>query len=229
MFCSKSCTQKSKANIDNKTTFLCTYCGKEVIRYKCKINADKSKRLFCSMKCHNLMRIKYKRDCVICGKTFNASMERNICCSRKCGDKYNQKRDIVFCNQCGNSFEVIPSKKISGEGRFCTISCKNLYFKFRSNYIGNNLRHMSFWRKDIRPKVLSRDKYSCQHCGKLSNLGKKLHVHHILPRWLGGTNELENLITLCNPCHALAEEKQLRDYTGDLTMTRHKRKNFVVV
>jgi RNA-directed DNA polymerase len=46
--------------------------------------------------------------------------------------------------------------------------------------------------------VLRRDNHTCQHCGKS---GGRLYVHHITPREYGGTDELDNLTTLCYDCH----------------------------
>ena len=48
--------------------------------------------------------------------------------------------------------------------------------------------------------VLDRDKYTCQNCkGKKKN--NRLEVHHIIFRRNGGSDEQENLITLCKTCH----------------------------
>lgn len=48
--------------------------------------------------------------------------------------------------------------------------------------------------------VLDRDKYTCQYCkGKSKN--NKLEIHHIIFRSNGGSDEQENLITLCKVCH----------------------------
>lgn len=48
--------------------------------------------------------------------------------------------------------------------------------------------------------VLDKDNYTCQHCkGKTKN--DKLEVHHIVFRKNGGSDEPENLITLCKVCH----------------------------
>lgn len=38
----------------------------------------------------------------------------------------------------------------------------------------------------------------CELCGNNRNL----EIHHIIPRSLGGTNEIDNLIVICNVCHA---------------------------
>ncbi len=57
---------------------------------------------------------------------------------------------------------------------------------------------MSYWR-EIRQKVLLRDNWRCQVCGK-EHSGQ---VHHVIPRSKGGTNDFSNLITLCGECHML--------------------------
>ena len=49
-----------------------------------------------------------------------------------------------------------------------------------------------------REAVLHRDNYTCQCCGKKNC---RLEVHHIKFRRNGGTDDEENLITLCEDCH----------------------------
>jgi 5-methylcytosine-specific restriction endonuclease McrA len=51
------------------------------------------------------------------------------------------------------------------------------------------------WRK-LREIVIRRDAGVCQRCGQE---GK--HVDHIVPRRLGGTDELSNLQLLCVQCN----------------------------
>ena len=46
--------------------------------------------------------------------------------------------------------------------------------------------------------ALRRDHYTCQRCQQTD---RPLHVHHILPKQLGGTDDLDNLVTLCVSCH----------------------------
>jgi hypothetical protein len=51
---------------------------------------------------------------------------------------------------------------------------------------------------EIRKKVYRRDGWRCQNC-EARNI--KLYAHHLIPLSEGGSNELENLITLCEECH----------------------------
>jgi len=52
--------------------------------------------------------------------------------------------------------------------------------------------------EDLRQRILQRDRWTCQDCGRHQNL----HVHHLEFRSHGGADEEKNLITLCNECHA---------------------------
>lgn len=61
---------------------------------------------------------------------------------------------------------------------------------------GNNMIYDNRWHK-IRKKVFKRDHYQCRVCGDTD----ALTVHHITPRGEGGTDDLDNLITLCDACH----------------------------
>ena len=52
------------------------------------------------------------------------------------------------------------------------------------------------WRK-LRLIVLNRDLYRCAHCGRKGN-----EVDHIKAKRDGGEDTLDNLQTLCKPCHS---------------------------
>lgn len=55
------------------------------------------------------------------------------------------------------------------------------------------------WQK-LRLLVLSRDHYLCRECGKPIGVGGD--VHHKIELSKGGTNDLDNLISLCHVCHS---------------------------
>ncbi len=62
----------------------------------------------------------------------------------------------------------------------------------------------NYYRQQIpltrRLEILSRDDYKCKICGR-SNKEVSLHVDHIKPLSKGGTNDFDNLQTLCKDCN----------------------------
>lgn len=54
--------------------------------------------------------------------------------------------------------------------------------------------------KRVRFAVFSRDGYCCRYCGESSE-NIKLVVDHVIPVCQGGTNDMENLISSCEPCN----------------------------
>jgi 5-methylcytosine-specific restriction endonuclease McrA len=53
----------------------------------------------------------------------------------------------------------------------------------------------------MRIRVLVRDRLTCQECSATDDDPSFFHVHHKVKRSEGGTNEIENLVTLCCDCH----------------------------
>ena len=73
---------------------------------------------------------------------------------------------------------------------------------------GRNPYYGEDWLKQRR-LARKRDNYTCQGCGvpmKELLSARRLHVHHIVSRIEGGTNDLNNLVTLCTGCHIKAEQ-----------------------
>lgn len=54
--------------------------------------------------------------------------------------------------------------------------------------------------KQLSEAAKHRDGHKCADCGAT---GVELHVHHIVPLSKGGTNDLDNLATLCSMCHSM--------------------------
>lgn len=57
----------------------------------------------------------------------------------------------------------------------------------------------------IRERVLLRDEYTCQQCGRSS---PDLEVDHIIPLHLGGAESDENRQSLCHECHEKKSEQE---------------------
>ena len=54
--------------------------------------------------------------------------------------------------------------------------------------------------KPVYQAVHARDGGICQVCGIYC--GQSIHLHHIIYRSLGGPTTLENLLSVCQKCHA---------------------------
>jgi 5-methylcytosine-specific restriction endonuclease McrA len=82
-----------------------------------------------------------------------------------------------------------------------------------------NSEHAAMWRDNIlwedafwfqKKVAIKRDKRTCQHCGTKEKFNfhenslrsvSNLHIHHIIPRCMGGSSKIDNLINLCEDCH----------------------------
>lgn len=63
---------------------------------------------------------------------------------------------------------------------------------------------------NVKAAVLNRDDYSCQLCGVKDT---RLEVHHIRFRSQGGSDRMDNLVTLCSDCHG-------KVHSGELTFDK---------
>ncbi len=68
------------------------------------------------------------------------------------------------------------------------------------------------WHK-LRIACLERDHYTCQRCEMRNKQGRGLSAHHMMPRSEEGADDIENLITLCHPCHDYVEILGLKTKT----------------
>ena len=70
---------------------------------------------------------------------------------------------------------------------------------------------------NVKAAVLSRDNYTCQICGEKDS---KLEVHHIQFRSKGGSNRMDNLVTLCHNCHGKIHNNKL-DFNKPVKSFKH--------
>ncbi|MGI8556164.1 MAG: HNH endonuclease [Pyrinomonadaceae bacterium] len=70
----------------------------------------------------------------------------------------------------------------------------------------------NFVRAGLWWSVLARDNWTCCSCGRSSKEeGITLEVDHILPRSKGGSNDIDNLQTLCKKCNIGKSNKDSKD------------------
>lgn len=101
--------------------------------------------------------------------------------------------EIEFCEK------ILPvSDLILEVSQFDTALMKN------PSLMDEKIRHWGYQKgfnygySSRRSAILHRDNYTCQCCGKKNC---RLEVHYIKFRSNGGTDDEENLITLCKECH----------------------------
>lgn len=69
----------------------------------------------------------------------------------------------------------------------------------------------------IRWRVFQRDNWKCVSCGRTAHDDVILHIDHIIPRSLGGTDTYENYQTLCHICNigkSNKDDTDLRNQVG---------------
>lgn len=69
--------------------------------------------------------------------------------------------------------------------------------------------------KKMRFEVFKRDSFKCQYCGAAPPR-VILHVDHINPVKDGGKNDIDNLVTACEPCNLGKGARQLSDVPQNL-------------
>lgn len=140
---------------------------------------------------------------------------RGIHCSRECqyaANRVKLKKPKVklTCVGCGDEFERVPSSmtKSAGSGKYCTRECRDKHWVGENtpNWQGGSgiYKRGPRWQS-IRRAVLKRDNHQCQECGSSDSL----HIHHKVPFRMfndsDAANHEDNLITLCAPCHRMAD------------------------
>ena len=163
---------------------------------------------------------KQKFSCARCDKPFEVLAyvaRKKPCrfCSTECYHADKKGRYItVPCTQCGKEFESANwQRRRTKIGVFCSHKC---YGRWRSANLKGAAcpwykgrpgikRYEGGWKR-ARQAAKERDNYTCRDCGvQHPPKSRKLDVHHIVPyrrfKIPENANRLDNLLTLCRPCH----------------------------
>ena len=111
-----------------------------------------------------------------------------------------------YCSSCSRVFK-------DSDFKFCPYCAKPLKTRVGRQSIPRKLRHL----------VFERDRYRCRECGA-TNKQTQLHVDHIKPVSKGGTNDLDNLQTLCEKCNMA---KYTDEWIGGKSDNRNRTKKTV--
>jgi 5-methylcytosine-specific restriction endonuclease McrA len=62
----------------------------------------------------------------------------------------------------------------------------------------------------VARQIRERDSHMCVYCGATGeSSGSPLHLDHLVPRSLGGSDEPVNLVTACRPCNCARQSTAL--------------------
>jgi len=198
----------------------CLVCGKPIPK----------NRKYCSPECYHKSPTKgrpprkERKLCIVCGKPIVLANQRF--CSNECYAKHQtglkrldmQKRVTKVCPICGTSFET--GGRLGPIGRtHCSTRCQGL--AVRKDLKELDYPHGSTSWRELRRKVIERDGFRCQFCGKVKDVGQ-LQVHHIIPTNIELNYEDENLITCCRRDHAAINIATKWGYANNPDFDPHK-------
>lgn len=212
-------------------TKICEFCHQP---YTLTSASTIKEQRFCSRKCGCKARRArngtLNQRCKHCDKPFDSYIQGQSYCSHKCYTdsrigKSKTEKVVKPCEYCGKPFSA-RCNAITKTRRFCSRQCRGIATMLNSknhNWKGNSPdTYGPGWERQ-RNAARKRDGNTCQMCGT-KRISPGLDVHHIVPRSefqveeLETANHLDNLITLCHPCHMKVELGTLELST---TPTKH--------
>jgi 5-methylcytosine-specific restriction endonuclease McrA len=183
-------------------------------------------------------------ECEHCGDSFEVYPYREDSarfCSRECKDsnmagetgeqsrRWEGAKETFECVECGSEFKRFDKQN---DNKYCSKDCYNTASSRMFSGDGNPA-----WRGGYdgyygpnwdgqRRKAIERDQRTCQRCGKhAEDMHRSPDVHHKkrlgwfkeeydAPEWYEKANRLENLVTLCQRCHAKIEWSENGEISG---------------
>ena len=212
----------------NTISVKCDYCSNKVKKNKHEIKNYKN--TFCSTECENKWRSnrysgsnhpnskdKVSLECTQCNQEFSVHKYREDSaqfCSTDCHDIFRHigGTKLVECDNCGTEYRDYQSNIERNKYHFCSTDCQTTgYSKYYSGQNSSQWKGGENLYKAIRENIsdISWSKFAenvrdnvCENCGDNSGT---MHLHHIVPVLLGGVNNEELCMTLCEHCHRTAE------------------------
>ena len=118
------------------------------------------------------------------------SIRKDRYCPTLVSKFYGHVREIEFCKK------ILPIKDTVLEtGKFDTQLMEKPWLQ---EHKWAYQKGVDYGYANAREHALVIDKYTCQCCGKKNC---RVEAHHIVFRSKGGSNDLENYVTLCEDCH----------------------------
>ncbi len=137
---------------------------------------------------------------------------------RQYGEQGRDIRDIA--EDCGVSYHTIRKwltrHELTEPGRGCFSDGHSSWKRDLTYELGPSSERSAIgrWTTQVAHRVHAENGWTCQLCGQRA---AELHCHHIVPVWADESKarELQNLTTLCGPCHRSVAGNEL-DYVERL-------------
>lgn len=181
---------------------------------------------------HKNGRVKLK--CKTCGviieRAKSTVIQKNVRCEN-CREMRDAQRELVrvltelrkartprTCQGCGKTFF-----SMCDEQKYCSQSCRHKARKSRNSYRSRCRHYGAYYDPQVtREKVLERDGYVCQVCGKKCDENDRSWgssgpdfptLDHIVPLAKGGTHTWDNVQCACGICNSY--KRDLLEYEPD--------------
>lgn len=186
----------------------CQYCSEPFVPKDLK-HLERNPPKYCSRQCARRHAVQLKPfvppivRCSTCHKDFEnrqgPAKPVPQYCSRACFHASQTTRVALVCRQCEVSFERRRYMQAwsQHEGPFCSMACYADWQRGRTKTPAPRPPKTGPQWERPRLAALERDQYRCVDCGSED----RLEVHHIVTWKPGDPHELDNLATLCVPCH----------------------------
>jgi diadenosine tetraphosphate (Ap4A) HIT family hydrolase/5-methylcytosine-specific restriction endonuclease McrA len=126
----------------------------------------------------------------------------------------------------GDAYKLIDSESLTREQRDSLINlCEEKIKGYEEKRDGAHWEHRKRGRKaisgTIRYEIIKRAKGRCESCG-ISHEKRSLEVDHIVPKSLGGKDDLSNYQALCYVCNSQKSNKDDTDFRNINTQYEHR-------
>lgn len=108
--------------------------------------------------------------------------------------------EMGVCGSCVKKLANLYWLKHSGAPHQ-DFACREELDAYKASFPPSTKKHVI--KPSLRTAVYERDAYRCVKC----NAHKDLSVDHVYPRSKGGTDDFDNLQTLCRTCNSIKRDR----------------------
>ena len=116
------------------------------------------------------------------------------------------------CSDCGGL--VAATTAVRGKHPDCHLAAERVRNKARVRTHEGARLHQTAEHRELRKRVLERDRYTCWHCGKHPLVGFDATLDYIVPLQDGGQMHPANAVSSCRSCNAKAGRRTVRRRAG---------------